>query len=47
MYLIDIIENVQRNFTKRLAGLANLSYVDRLNVCNLDPLELRIIRMDM
>ena len=47
MYQVDIIENVQRNFTKRLAGLSNLSYVERLNVCNLKPLELRRIRMDM
>ena len=47
MYLIDIIENEQKNFTKRLAGLSNLSYVERLNVCNLEPLELRRIRMDM
>ena len=47
MYLIDIIENVQRNFTKRLADLSNLSYVERLNVCNLEHLELRRIRMDM
>ena len=47
MYLIDIIENAQRNFTNYLAGLSNLSYVKRLNVCNLEPLELRRIRMDM
>ena len=47
MYLIDIIENVQRNFTKRLAGLSNLNYVECLNVCNLEPLELRRTRMDI
>ena len=47
MYLINIIENVQRNFSKHLAGLSNLSYVERLNVCNLEPLELRRIRMDL
>ena len=29
------------------AGLSNLSYGERLNVCNLEPLELRRIRMDM
>ena len=44
MYLIDIIENVQRNFIKRLAGSAN---VDRLKVCNLEPFDLRRIKVDM
>ena len=29
---IDIIERVQRRFTKRLFGLSSLSYVERLNV---------------
>ena len=47
MNLIDIIENVQRNFTKRLAGLAKLSNVECLNVSNLEPLELRRIRIEM
>ena len=46
MYVIDIIENVQRNLIKHLAGLSNLSYIERWNVCNLEPSELRI-RMDM
>ena len=46
-YLINIIENVQRNFNKRLASLSNLSYVERLNVCNLEPFELRRIKMGM
>ena len=47
LYLIDIIENVQGNFIKYLAELSNLSYFERLNVCNLEPLELRRIRMEM
>ena len=47
LYLIDLIENVQRNFTKRLSGLSNMSYAERLIVCNLEPLELRRIRTDM
>ena len=38
---------MQRNLTKHLASLSNLSYVERLNVCNLEPLELRRIRIDM
>ena len=41
--LIIRIENVQRRFTKRLPGLYDLSYVDRLKSCNIELLELRII----
>ena len=29
--LIDLIENVQRKFPKRLYGMHNIRYVDRLN----------------
>ena len=29
LYLIDIIKNVLRNFTKHLAGFSNLNYVER------------------
>ena len=43
-YLIDVIENVQRHFTKRLAGLFNKSYMDRLKICELELLETRRIR---
>ena len=31
-YLIDVIENVQRRFTKRLPDLFNKSYMDRLKI---------------
>ena len=31
-YLIDMVEKVQRRFTKRLSGLRHLSYSDRLQV---------------
>ena len=47
MFLIGFIKNVQRNFPKHLAGLSKLSYVELLNVCNSEPLQLRRIRMDM
>ena len=33
MYLIDFMENEQRNFTKRLASLLNLNYVECYNKC--------------
>ena len=42
--LIDLIENVQRRFTKRLYGMHNICYVDRLKLCNLELLELRCIK---
>ena len=34
-YLIDVIENVQRCFTKRLPGLFNKSYTDSFKICKL------------
>ncbi len=44
---IDRIEAVQRSFTKKLEGLATLSYVERLLVCELPSLELRRLRTDL
>jgi len=41
------VESVQRNFTKRLRGLSNLSYSDRLSTLNLPSLELRRLRIDL
>jgi len=41
------VESVQRNFTKRLRGLSNLSYSDRLAALNLPSLELRRLRIDL
>jgi hypothetical protein len=49
-YLIkDIlkIESIQRRFTKRLRGLSDLSYKERLTVLGLDTLELRRLRSDL
>ena len=45
--LIDLIENVQRRFTKRLYGMHNICYVDRLKLCNLELLELRRVHADL
>ena len=45
--LIDLIENVQRRFTKRLYGMHNICYVDRLHLCNLELLEVRRMHADL
>ena len=47
MSLIDAIENVQRNFTKKLPGLCNMTYLQCLNVCNIESLEERRIKIDL
>jgi len=41
------VESVKRNFTKRLRGLSNLWYSDRLAALNLPSLELRRLRIDL
>ena len=46
-YLIDKIESVQRNFTKRLTGLWTKSYADRLSILGLQSLESRRIISDL
>ena len=43
----DIIEDVQRSFTRRLPGLSSLSHSDRLIETNLHSLELRRLRADL
>ena len=43
---IELIEKVQRRFTKRLPGMKNLTYEQRLAKLKLDSLELRRIRAD-
>ena len=45
--LFDLIENVQRKFKKRLYGMHNICYVDRLKLCNLELLELRRMHADL
>jgi ribonucleases P/MRP protein subunit RPP40 len=44
---IDRLENVQRFFTKRLKGLWNKSYAERLGICKLTSLELRRLIFDI
>ena len=39
VYLINLIENVQKIFTKKLPGLRNMCYQNRLKLCNLETLE--------
>jgi hypothetical protein len=44
---IDCVERVQRRFTKRLPGLHNLTYAERLNKLKLITLELRRLHIDL
>ena len=44
---IDLIESVQRLFTKRIIGLQSLEYEERLKILNLPSLEYRRARGDM
>ena len=46
-YLIELLENVQRRFTKRMFGLYNLTYHQRLICLGLESLELRRLRFDL
>jgi ribonuclease P/MRP protein subunit RPP40 len=45
--LIDLIENVQRQFTKGVSSISSLSYSERLALLDLDLLELRGLRFDL
>ena len=45
--LINKLESVQRSFTKRLAGLSNLSYDERCRHLGLERLELRRLHSDL
>ena len=44
---VDLLERVQRKFTKKLPGMQNLPYTERLKLLNLDSLELRRLRVDL
>ena len=44
---INAIERVQRNFTKRISSLSNLSYSERLVMLNLETLECRRLKSDL
>ena len=43
----NLVENVQRKFTKYIKGLTNVPYEDRLKSVKLPSLEYRLIRGDM
>ena len=43
---IDLLENVQRRFTKRLRGMFNLRYNERLLRLKIERLEARRLRTD-
>ena len=43
----NLLESVQRKFTKRIPGLRNLSYEARLNELGLETLELRRMYNDL
>ena len=47
VYLINLIENVQKEFTEKLPRLRNMCYQDRLRLCNLEPLETRRLHVDL
>jgi ribonuclease P/MRP protein subunit RPP40 len=47
VYLIDLMENVQRAFTKHVKAISKLPYIERLGIFNLEPLELRRLRYDL
>ena len=44
---IDQIEKVQRRFTKRLVGMKDLSYDERMHRLGLPSLELRRLHLDL
>ena len=44
---INAIERVQRNFTKKLPSLCNLSYAERLAMLDLETLECRRLKADL
>src|SRR5207253_10088367 len=44
---IDLLEDVQRFYTKRLQGLWDVPYSDRLLICGMQSLELRRLTIDL
>jgi hypothetical protein len=47
IFLIDLLESVQRKFTKRIPSISHLNYFERLKVFDLEPLELRRLKIDL
>ena len=44
---IDLIEQVQRRYTKRIHGMEYKTYKERLSILDLVPLELRRMQLDL
>lgn len=44
---IDLIENIQRRFSKRIPSLRSMSYLERLACLDIQPLELRRLHFDL
>ena len=44
---IILLESVQRKFTKRLTGMQNIPYLERLRQLNLERLDVRRLRADL
>lgn len=44
---INAIEKIQKRFTKGIPSLSHLTYPERLAAINLEPLELRRLKMDL
>lgn len=47
IYLIDLLEKVQRYFSRSIPCISHLSYFDRLSVLNLESLEIRRLHFDL
>ena len=47
VYFTDLLESVQRGFTKRVKAISKLTYSERLGIFHLEPLELRRLRYDL
>ena len=47
VYFINLLESIQRAFTKYVEAISKLSYTKRLGIFNLEPLELRRLRYDL
>ena len=45
--LINLIENVKKKLPKKLPGLRNMCYLDRLLLCNLEPPETYRLHADL
>jgi len=44
---IELVESVQRKFTKWLPGMRNKSYAERLSITGLERLDVRRLRLDL